>query len=179
MLLLVSGFFPVGAGFGLTSPAGGSGEIPIRWRGFRGDAMGEERVSNFYRRYGGYGGSDFLEEGGAKEWKSIEQFCKYLRRWQVLANVELVYWDSKRSRAYNASNKFDKNNPSYVPESLSKFAYKAWACALGRRGVKENPCRFMVRAKYLPAERKVVCRVLRHIGPGALANGRNHQNRST
>ena len=159
---------PGGLGFWWDSP----GEVALCHRV---GAMEEEKVSKLCRRYGGYGGSDFLEDGGPKEWRSMEEFCKYLRKWQARTNVDLVYWDSKRCRAYNSSNKFAKDNPSYVPESLSKFAYKAWVCSLGRRGVKENPCRFMVRAKYLPVERKIVCRVLRHIGPGALPNGHNHQ----
>ena len=55
----------------------------------------------------------------------MEEFCEYLRCWQGRNNVELVYWDSKKSKAYNACNKFDEKSPHYVSESVSVYAYKA------------------------------------------------------
>ena len=94
-----------------------------------------------YRRYGGGCASSILEADGPTEWKSLEEFSEYLRTWQGRNNVELVYWDSKRSKAYNTSNKLNEANPKYLHDSISRFAYKAWVCVHGRRGAK-NPCRF-------------------------------------
>ena len=126
-----------------------------------------------YRRFGGGCASSILETDGPKEWSSMEEFSEYLRTWQGRNNVELVYWDSKRSKTYNTSNKLNKANPKYLHDSLTEFAYKAWVCVHGRRGTK-NPCRFMVRARFLPVEKKVICKVIKHTGLGALENGHNH-----
>ena len=132
----------------------------------------EHRVK-YRNRQGGYRGSSVLEAGGPQEWNTMEEFCDYLRCWQKRSKIELAYWDSKRSKAYNVSNKLQPRNPNYVPEALSCFAYKAWVCFFGRKGC-ENPCRFMVRARFVPSRKKVVCKLLKHRGSGALHNGHNH-----
>ena len=104
----------------------------------------------------------------------MDDFCSYLQEWQVRNNVELTCWDSKKSKAYITSNKFLAENPNYIPESLSLYAYKAWVCINGKRGA-QHPCRFIVRARFVPSRSKVVCKVLKHTGPGALDNGHNHR----
>ena len=103
----------------------------------------------------------------------MQEFCDYLRDWQGRSRVELAYWDSKRSRACNLSNKLQPGSPNYIPETWSPFAYKAWVCYFGRKGCR-NPCRFMIRARYLPSRKKVVCKVMKHGGLDARRNGHNH-----
>ena len=134
----------------------------------------DKKVIKYRNRHAGYSGESKLEFGGPTEWKNMDEFSEYLERWQEKENVRLVYWDSKRSKAYNSSNKFKEDNPNYVHESLSAFPYKAWVCANGRKGLN-NPCRFIVRARFVPSIARIACKVVMHKSPDGLPNGHNHR----
>lgn len=130
---------------------------------------------------------DSLEEDGPSSWKSMQDFCAYMDNFCQRTHLQVIFFDSKSAQAYNK--RFAATSPSYIPEALTPFAYKAWSCACGLKREKRKkkpvqdgavqkrgrePCRYKITARWNPSVSKITCRVNLHTGADARSNGHNH-----